>query len=202
MSRAGSARGEFFVGIALLLAMCATRMRWVASDDHFGAGTGLPDASWAIFFLAGLLTARLRWPALLLASAATLDAIALRIGVSSYCVTPAYAFLLPTYLTLWAGGRWAALGNQVGVRQLARTGLALATTVTAAFLISNVSFYYLAGYFDDMPPGVYADRVSRHLPHYLLNSAMYCAVAWLSAYVWQGWRAVVARGIGGQKTKR
>lgn len=202
MSFHRSSRRELFIAASLLVGMWLTRARWLVSDDHFGAGLSLPDASWALFFLSGLLTVRFLWPALLLASAITLDYLALRNGVSSYCVTPAYLFLVPTYLTLWGTGRWAAFDVGIGARAIARATVALIIGVVAAFLISNVSFYYLAGYFDRMPALVYADRVSRYLPHYLLTTAMYCGVAGLSAYVLRGWREVVRRGIGAEDPER
>ena len=80
--------------IALLLAavMAATRFH------HFGSAISLPDASLAIFFLAGFY---LRSPLLFagfLAEAALVDYLAITYGgVSDWCISPAYVFLIPTY---------------------------------------------------------------------------------------------------------
>ncbi|HEU4602926.1 MAG TPA: hypothetical protein VFS24_13200, partial [Steroidobacteraceae bacterium] len=130
-------RGEQF-GLALLtLAMWATR------SHHFASFVHLPDASWAAFFIAGLMGSRVRSALWLIVNAGIIDYIALRGGVSSYCVTPAYVFLVPTYLTLWASGRWASLSFAWTWQSIGKTTLALAIGVIGAFIISNASFYAL-----------------------------------------------------------
>lgn len=193
MSEKRASKVEWVAAALLLAALWATRVRWLADDDHFGKGLTLPDASWAVFFLAGLLTHSFWWPTVLLASSAMLDYIALKHGVPSYCVTPAYFFLIPTYLALWASGRWAARDSGFALRQAARTTFALCVGVALAFIISNVSFYWLSGYFAAMPASVYAERVARYLPGYLSTTATYCAFAALCIYVWHGWQAVLTQ---------
>jgi hypothetical protein len=101
-----NSRREVFVVAALAAAMWLTRSHQI--DDHFGSFIDLPDASWAVFFIAGVVGLRWWAPAALMLNAGVIDYLALLAGVSDYCVTPAYPFLIPTYLTLWASGRWSA----------------------------------------------------------------------------------------------
>jgi hypothetical protein len=136
------------LGLLALLAivMLATRSHLLA--DHFAP---LPDASWAVFFIAGFyLRGLARWafPALM-ALAVGIDYVVISsqgIGFwQHYCVSPAYWFLLPSYGALWFGGSWLrAHYDGLHVREL---GLLIASTVVAAsvcYLISNGSFYWLS----------------------------------------------------------
>jgi hypothetical protein len=79
----------------------------VATRSHPFAGmTHLPDASWAVFFLAGFYL-RPAWVfAALLGVAGLSDYLAVsRFGVDDFCLSAAYAFLLPVYGALWYAGR-------------------------------------------------------------------------------------------------
>jgi hypothetical protein len=161
---------------AMILLMGITR------TSHFGSTIHLPDATLAIFLIAGFMLPRYTWAALavfalLLLEAGGIDyyAIAYR-GVSDYCVSPAYWFLLPTYASMWLGGRWFA-AQQQNLRSLALfTGVSwLATTI--AFMISNGSFYLLSGRFTEMSVMEYTARVAKYYPPYLSSSLMYLAFA-------------------------
>jgi len=162
---------------ALVLLMAATRY------NHFGSSVSLPDASLAVFLLAGLLTARLTWLALpafvlLILEAGGIDYYAINIaGVSDWCVTPAYWFLIPTYASMWLGGRWFAKRQQYTSNSLVLFGGISWLTITAAFLISNVSFYLLSGRYSEMSASEYAARVTQYYPPYLAGSMMYLALA-------------------------
>ncbi|MBI5626373.1 MAG: hypothetical protein HY935_04130, partial [Nitrosomonadales bacterium] len=89
--------------------MAATRF------NHFGSAVSLPDASFAIFFLGGLYLARFARASMavfimLILEAGLIDYYATSIqGVSDWCLTPAYWFLIPTYGSLWLAGHWFAL---------------------------------------------------------------------------------------------
>ena len=125
------------VGIfaALVLLMVATRFY-----SHFGSAVSLPDASLAVFFLAGFYLARMAWPAavafvFLLLAAGGVDyyAIAFR-GVSDACISPAYWFLIPTYACMWYAGRWFAARQQMSWTSL---GLLAATACASAWCNSS-----------------------------------------------------------------
>ncbi|EIL87231.1 MULTISPECIES: hypothetical protein [Rhodanobacter] len=128
--------------IALALAMAVTRIH------HFDV---LPDASWAIFFLAGFwLRGSARWAfPLLMAEAVLVDFVVItQQGMnfwSQYCVSPAYWFLIAAYGALWLGGSWLAR-HQLGLRMptLGLAVLALLVSEAVCYLISNGSFYWIS----------------------------------------------------------
>jgi hypothetical protein len=166
-----------WIGAALILLMAATRFH------HFGSSLALPDASYAVFFLGGLYLGRVRggWAilALLMLEAALVDYYAINFqGISSWCVTSAYGFLMVAYAALWSIGRWYAPRYDMTGRGL--FGL-FATAVAAgslAFIIANVSFYLLAGYFDSMSVVEYVSKVAEYYGSYVAVAVIYigCAV--------------------------
>ena len=133
-----------YLGFALLaLTMAATRL-----GGHTGTAWAPPDASWAIFFLAGFyLAGEWRWAlAALLFEAVAIDFAAIRhYGVSNYCLTSAYWFIVPAYAVLWLGGAWLRRRYQRVPRDLARLSISLALSVTVCFLLTQGSFYWLGG---------------------------------------------------------
>jgi hypothetical protein len=162
---------------AMALLMAATRY------NHFGSAVALPDASWAVFFLGGFFLAGRSWTVLLafvalLLEAWGIDYYATQIqGVSDWCVTPAYGFLIPTYASLWLGGSWFAARKQNTWRSLGEFfGIAVLAT-SIAFLISNVSFYLLSGRIGDMSVVEYATSVAKYYTPYVTGSILYLAVA-------------------------
>ena len=132
------------VGIFLIIAlvMLATRI------NHFSA---LPDASWALFFIAGFyLRGSTRWAfPLLMALAVLIDFFVItQQGMSfwsHYCVSAAYWFLVPSYAAMWLGG--SLLRRRYAGLHARDLGLLIASVVVATsvcYLISNGSFYWLS----------------------------------------------------------
>jgi len=168
---------------ALIALMAMTRY------DHFGSSVALPDASYAVFFLGGLFLGRVRGAlamlALLLVEAALVDLYAIDFqGISSWCVTSAYGFLVFAYAALWFVGRWYAPRHDLSGKGM--VGL-LATSVAAgsiAFIIANVSFYLLAGYFGSMSVMEFTSRVAQYYGSYVEVAVIYigCAVIIQMAY--------------------
>lgn len=162
------------IAIALLLGlvMAATRFH------HFGSAMSLPDASLAVFFLAGFYLRPTLFFAIFLAEAGLIDYLAINVGgVSDYCVSPAYWFLIPSYACLWYGGRWLAERYELAWRGLVLLIGALIIATSAAFLISDASFYLLSGRFPDLNWIQYAERVARYYPAYTLNTLAYVLFA-------------------------
>jgi hypothetical protein len=160
-------------GVALTAVLAATRV------GHFGGIAMPPDATLAVFFLLGLWLTSPRWLALALLSAAAVDALAIARGASSYCITPAYPLLVPTYAALWGAGcvtRVYARLLSVQLRGLALTA-ALFCGVTVAFVVSNAGFYTLSGYFQVMPAADYARAVSQYFVPYLETAVVYVVIA-------------------------
>lgn len=156
---------------ALVALMAATRAY------HFGSALHLPDASLAVFLLAGFYLPRWAFPALLV-EAGLVDYLAITYGgVSGWCFSAAYWFLIPTYGLLWFGGRFYAKRHHMTLRSLAKfTGIALAVT-TGAFLISNASFYLFADYFAEMPATEYGVQVAKYFLPYLESAFVYLVPA-------------------------
>ena len=136
------------LGIFLALALVMAITRGAIRLHHFEA---FPDASWAVFFLAGFwLRGNGRWAfPLLMAEAVLVDYLVITgqgIGFwSHYCVSPAYWFLVPAYGALGAGGSW--LARRRGGLTLSGLGLAVAALLAseaACFVVSNGSFYSLS----------------------------------------------------------
>jgi len=163
---------ELAIACALAALMAATRFH------HFGSALHLPDASLAVFFLGGLYLRRTAAFGAYIGLAALVDYVAIaHAGVSDWCVTPAYAFLLPTYACLWWAGVWCSRHERHGWRGYARLAGALLVATAFAFLISNASFYGLSGYFGELSLAEYAARVSRYFPPYLASTVAYVAAA-------------------------
>ena len=160
------------IAVLLALAMAATRFH------HFGSAISLPDASLAIFFLAGFY---LRSPLVFVgffAEAALIDYVATTYaGVSDWCITPAYFFLVPAYASIWFAGRWYATRHRQAWASLIPLVIALAVGTLAAFLISNASFYLLSGRFTEMSWIEYGTRVAKYLPPYATSTFLYVSFA-------------------------
>jgi hypothetical protein len=145
---------------------------------HFGSGLHLPDASLAVFLLAGFFIASPLLFAGLFLEAVALDYVAItQLGVDNYCVTPAYWFLLPTYAVLWFAGRYTARNHQDTLRGLGLFSAISLLAVNLAFVISNGSFYLLSGKFADMSMAAYASRMTQYYVPYVTGAVIYLVPA-------------------------
>lgn len=152
---------NFKTFLPLVALMGATRVH------HFGDAFSLPDASLATFFLAGLFFTQRSLFVALLIEAGLLDYVAIsHFGVSDFCISPAYVFLIPTYFAMWFAGRFCANFKSMQGNEFTLSVPAMGTLVaaiTSAFLISNGSFYWLS---DKFPQGDFAQYVERTLHYY------------------------------------
>lgn len=162
---------------ALILLIALTRY------NHFGSTAALPDASYAVYFLGGLFLGRVRGAlailALLLVEAALVDYYAINFaGVSGWCVTSAYGFLVFAYSALWFVGRWYAPRHDLTVKGLSGLFAAAVAAGSLAFVIANVSFYLLAGYFGSMGVVEFTASVAQYYGSYVTVAVIYigCAV--------------------------
>lgn len=186
-----TAAGRFHVVVLALLALLMAATRY----HHFGSALHLPDASLAVFFAAGFYL-RQRWPlALLLGEAALIDYLATGAsGAGGWCISPAYPFLIPAYAAMWLGGRWYSARNETGWPAVAALVTALAIAGSAAFLISNGSFYLLSGKFPDLSWAQFAARAALYYWPYLSSAFVYLAlIALVHALVVA---TMHARGLG------
>lgn len=167
-----STRNQIIIGVALALLMIATR------SQHFASLHSLPGASWAIFFLAGVYL-RPAWalPGLL-ALTWVLDFVAYTSGGgSSFCITPAYVFLLPAYSALWFAGRWYAKRHQFEWRTLLPLAGAALLGAAACELFSSGGFYFFSGRFAEPTFAEFGTRLVKYFPAYLQSLAFYVGIS-------------------------
>lgn len=174
------------LAIALLLGLVMVETRF----HHFGSAISLPDASLAVFFLAGFYLRPTLFFAALLAEAGVIDYLAISVGgVSDFCVSSAYWFLIPTYGVMWFAGRWAAGKVQMRWQSLLPLFGALFVASSIAFLISNGAFYMLSGRFPDLNWVQYSERVVKYYTPYVTSALGYVAFAafvhWAAATIGQ-----------------
>ncbi|MBU0620220.1 MAG: hypothetical protein KJ795_00065 [Gammaproteobacteria bacterium] len=167
----------FWIAAALVSLMALTRF------NHFGSSVALPDASYAVFFLAGLFLGRVRGAlailALFLVEAALVDYYAINFaGISGWCVTQAYGFLVFSYSALWFVGRWYAPRHDLSGKGMFGLLAAAVAAGSLAFVIANVSFYLLAGYFGSMGVAEFTASVAQYYGSYVTVAVIYigCAV--------------------------
>ncbi len=157
--------------VALMALMAATRFH------HFGSSFALPDASLVVFFFAGLwLGGRYLFAALLL-EAGLIDYLAItKLGVSDFCVSAAYGFLIGSYGAMWLAGKWCRKFSSLSAASALQQFVALTVATSSAFLISNGSFYLLSGRAPDASWAQYLDGVATYYPPYLSATLMYGVV--------------------------
>ena len=166
-------RSALFSAATLAVVMGITRFH------HFGSGLNLPDASLAVFFFVGLLLTW-RWFPLFAVLAAGIDYAAIGWGGGSdYCVTPAYAFLLPTYAAMTFGGAWARRALALNLADVPALTLAALLSTTLAFVISNGSFFLFSGNFASLGVGEYVVRTAPYFLPYLGWALFYIATGLL-----------------------
>lgn len=167
-----STRNQVAIGLALALLMIITR------SHHFASLQNLPDASWAIFFLAGVYL-RSVWPLLgFFALSWWLDFAAYTWGgTSGFCLTPAYVFLLPAYSALWFAGRWYANQHQFAWRTLMPLSLSMVVGLSLCELFSSGGFYFFSGRFEETTLIEFGSRLIRFFPMYIESFVFYIGIA-------------------------
>ncbi len=147
---------------------------------------GLPSATLAIFFIAGVYLRKFIFPAVLIGCTGLIDYFSVQ-GGPAWCITPAYGFLIPTYLALWFGGKRFQTLEITQWNQAASMTITLAICTTLAFMISNGSFYALSGHevYENMNFTEYAQRQASRFPGYLIKPFVYVSIA--SAFLYKGW---------------
>jgi hypothetical protein len=167
-----SRQHQMIVGVLLVALMVVTR------GQHFASVSALPSASWAVFFLAGFyLSSRWAFPGFLALAAALDFSAVFYAGVSSYCLSPAYGFLVPAYGSLWLAGRWFASKYQFNWT----TGLFLVASVVTgaamATIFSSGGFYWFSGRYTDPSVVEFSQRFIQYFPKYLGTLSFYVAIA-------------------------
>lgn len=151
---------QFGVLGALTLLMALSR------GQHFASVDALPSASWAVFFLAGVLVAP-RWTFIaLFAEASLLDIASLSNGtISQWCMSPAYWALVPAYASLWFAGRLYRSIHRDEWRTLLPLASMLAASGFVAYLFSGGGFYFFSGRYPDANLAEFGGRIAHYYPH-------------------------------------
>lgn len=172
MTLSTRSRLAIFLGLGALMA--ATRL------NHFGA---VPDASWAVFFIAGFyLRGSVRWafPALM-AIAVAVDYLVITASGQSfwshYCVSPGYWFLVPAHLSLWLGGSLVRRYYR-GLEPNALGLLVLAVFASVALChgFAQGGFYWLSDSVADPTLAGWAKNYADWFLPYLRTTAIYVAL--------------------------
>ena len=163
-------RQDWLLLATLALVMLVTRY-------HGLSPVWLPDASFAIFFIAALFVGR---PLIFVGFAiegVAIDYAAVNYGgVSAWCITVAYAALAIAYLLMWSAGRAGARSDGSPMRY----GLVLLLGILAsagAYLIADGSFYWFSGRIPNPTWLAYWPHMTRYFASYVVASSLYIAVA-------------------------
>ena len=183
-----TSRQQLALGLVLALLMAITR------SHHWATLHALPDASWAVFFLAGIyLRPLLAVPALMLEAAAVDYAAITWGGVGGFCVSPAYAFLIPAYGALFLAGRVYAPHHRPSWPALPwLLGCALAGTM-AAELFSSGGFYFFSGRFANPDLAGFIPRLIKYAPSTLSSLALYLGLAAVTHVLVTSWKGGAGR---------
>lgn len=165
-------RHQLWIGTALGALVAATH------GHHFASALHLPPATWVAFFLASLYL-RSAWAfGALLAEVVALDYVAVAVGgVSAFCVSPAYGFLLPAYGTLWLAGRWFAARYSFSLDALPALAASLLAGVTLAEAFSSGGFYFFSGRFAETSLAEFGTRLVKYFPQSLASFAFWAGIA-------------------------
>jgi hypothetical protein len=168
-------RSRLTIFLVLAAVMAATRL------NHFGA---VPDASWAVFFIAGFYlrgSARWAFPTLMALAVAVDYVVITQAGMdfwSHYCVSPGYWFLLPAHFSLWAAGsllrRYAhgQKANDLGLLVLSVFG-----GVALCHFFAQGGFYWLSSSVADPTVAGWAKNYADWFLPYLRTTGIYVAIA-------------------------
>ncbi len=167
-----SLRSQVVIVLMLALLVAATR------GHHFASISHLPSATWAVCFLAGVYL-RSRW----FFVALLLEVVLLDLSASgwgsrdSYCLSSAYALLLPAYGSLWLAGRWYAGQHREQLSTLLPLAVSLLLGALVCELLSSGGFYLFSGRFAEPQLGEFAARVVLYFPPTLTTLLGYVAMA-------------------------
>lgn len=169
-------RSSMLAGLTLLALLMLTR------GSHMETAFSLPDATIAVMMLGGMLFRRARWFTLAMATCVAVDAYAIGIaGISSYCLSPAYWMLLPTYAMVWFSGTWLA-EHAKGIRSASY--FVVGTLMSSlAFVFSTQSFYLFSGRYPNVTLWEALHHGWEYYPSYVGYSLMYLGVAWVVQHV-------------------
>jgi len=93
-------------------------------------------------------------------------------------VSPAYVFLVPTYAVMWCAGCYCSAFKSLKVTKLAMQFSVIALATSAAFTISNGSFYLLSDRYVDLSWGQYFSLAAQYYPPYVSYALIYMVLGY------------------------
>lgn len=142
--------------------------------DHLLTLVSLPDASFALFLIGGLLLKKPKWFISLFAFSVAIDLVTLSINSEYHIlINLGYFGLLPSYGIMWVAGSRAA--NIKSFIKFTSFG-ALATLI--AFLISTQTYNLLSGAFPDITIKQSLQTGWEYLPQSLIYTMSYLMTYW------------------------
>jgi hypothetical protein len=168
---------SIFSALAVLMAL--TRF------NHFGSSVSLPDASLAVFFLGGLYLSQKtqsNWTDLIAFLIILLESVLIdfyattALGVSDWCITPAYWSLSAVYGALWLSGHAISNQDTTKIKGFIQVNAFAWVSVSGAFVLSNLTFYLFSGKFSDMSVTEYAARVAQYYTSYAAFAMLYISI--------------------------
>ncbi len=165
-------RSALAIGLTLALLLAATR------SHHFATALHLPDASWAVFFLAGFYLRPVWMFPALVALAGVSDYVTIAwFGVSDFCVSPAYGLLLPAYGALWLAGRWYAGRHRFALSTLIPLAGSVVIGAAVCEIISSGGFYFFSGRFVETSLLELGLRLAKYFPSSMVSLALWMGIA-------------------------
>jgi hypothetical protein len=156
--------------------------------------THVPDASWAALFLAGFYLSGM-WPfGLLLTEAVVIDYVATQHnGLSSHCLSIAYAMIIPAYALLYGAGRLAGHGAKAMTwRDAALVAACLIVGVSLCFALTDTAFYWLSGRYPNPDVAGWAAHFAKWYAHFLITPVVYCLLAFAIHALWARYARIQA----------
>jgi hypothetical protein len=155
----------------------------VTRTNYSTAIIDTPDITLAAFFIAGLFILGPRSQSLLIfgilfGACVIADLLSFAAGVSDWCFTPAYVFLVPTYASLWYAGSLCRGVNFLKVGGAVKVVACFVVAVFVAYIISSYSFYYFSGRLSPSSALKYTQGLAHYFWHpYFSWAAAYTALA-------------------------
>jgi hypothetical protein len=158
----------FITYILLLLVMSITR------GSHLLTSVSLPDASFAIFLIGGMLLKKPKWFISLFILSVVIDLATLSIN-SAYQIPINFGYLglLPSYGIMWFFG--LRIANTKSFLRFAACGV-IATLIT--FVISTQTYNLLSGTFPDITIKESIQTGWEYLPQSFIYSMSYLLTYW------------------------
>jgi hypothetical protein len=150
----------------------------VTRTNYSSAVIDTPDISLAAFFIAGVWIPSALAFGLLFLVAALADQLSFMAGVSDWCFTPAYVFLVPTYASLWYAGYLCRKTDFFRIAGALKVAVYFVLAVVVAYLISSYSFYFFSGRLTPTTAVQYTQALAKYFWHpYFSWAAAYTVLA-------------------------